>query len=287
MKTAIVTDSNSGIFPDQGRDLGIFVLPMPVILDGQQYFEGVDLTPQEFYQRLEDGADASTSQPAPGDVMALWEEVLGQGYDQIVHIPMSSGLSASCVTAQGLAADFDGKVQVADNHRVSVSQYDAVMDAIALAREGLDAVAIRELLEGGGMDSVIYLGVDTLKFFKKNGRCTAATAALGTVLNLKPLLKCDGERFDAIAKLRGVAHCRAKAVEETVEAVKDLQAKGFDVSVGVAGSFLDSAEMDGWVEQVTAALPGVSVHAENLSFSVTCHTGPNAFGMGISRRLRP
>ena len=288
MKVAIVTDSNSGIFPEQGRELGIFVLPMPVILDGQQYFEGVDLTPQEFYQRLEDGADASTSQPAPGDVIALWEQVLKEGYDQIVHIPMSSGLSASCVTAQGLAADFDGKVQVADNHRVSVSQYDAVMDAIALAKEGLDAVAIREQLEAGGMDSVIYLGVDTLKFFKKNGRCTAATAALGTVLNLKPLLKCDGERFDAIAKLRGVPHCREKAVEETVEAVRELQAKGFDVSVGVAGSFLDQAEMDGWVEQVRAALPeGVGVHAENLSFSVTCHTGPNAFGMGVSRRLRP
>ena len=187
MKTAIVTDSNSGIFPQKGEELGIFVLPMPVILDGQQYFEGVDLTPQAFYQRLEDGADASTSQPAPGDVIALWERVLGQGYDQIVHIPMSSGLSASCATAQGLAADFDGKIQVADNHRVSVSQYDAVMDAIALAREGLDAAAIRRELEAGGMDSVIYLGVDTLKFFKKNGRCTAATAALGTVLNIKPL----------------------------------------------------------------------------------------------------
>lgn len=287
MKTAIVTDSNSGIFPQKGEELGIFVLPMPVILDGQQYFEGVDLTPQAFYQRLEESADASTSQPAPGDVIALWERVLGQGYDQIVHIPMSSGLSASCATAQGLAADFDGKVQVADNHRVSVSQYDAVMDAIALAREGLDAAAIRRELEAGGMDSVIYLGVDTLKFFKKNGRCTAATAALGTVLNIKPLLKCDGERFDAIAKLRGVAACRKRAVEQAVEAVQEFQAKGFPVSVGVAGSFLDSAEMADWVEQVSAALPAdVHVHRENLSFSVTCHTGPNAFGLAVSRRLR-
>lgn len=287
MKTAIVTDSNSGIFPQKGEELGIFVLPMPVILDGQQYFEGVDLTPQAFYQRLEEGADASTSQPAPGDVIALWERVLGQGYDQIVHIPMSSGLSASCATAQGLAADFDGKVQVADNHRVSVSQYDAVMDAIALAREGLDAAAIRRELEAGGMDSVIYLGVDTLKFFKKNGRCTAATAALGTVLSIKPLLKCDGERFDAIAKLRGVAACRKRAVEQAAEAIREYQAKGFPVSVGVAGSFLDSAEMADWVEQVSAALPAdVHVHGENLSFSVTCHTGPNAFGLAVSRRLR-
>lgn len=287
MKTAIVTDSNSGIFPQKGEELGIFVLPMPVILDGQQYFEGVDLTPQAFYQRLEEGADASTSQPAPGDVIALWEQVLGQGYDQIVHIPMSSGLSASCATAQGLAADFDGKVQVADNHRVSVSQYDAVMDAIALAREGLDAAAIRRELEAGAMDSVIYLGVDTLKFFKKNGRCTAATAALGTVLNIKPLLKCDGERFDAIAKLRGAAACRKRTVEQAVEAARGFQAKGFPVSVGVAGSFLDSAEMADWVDQVSDALPAdVHVHGENLSFSVTCHTGPNAFGLAVSRRLR-
>lgn len=286
MKTAIVTDSNSGIFPQRGRELGIFVLPMPVILDGKEYFEGVDLDHQGFYQKLEAGADASTSQPAPGDVIALWEQVLDQGYDQIVHIPMSSGLSASCATAQGLAAEFDGRVQVVDNHRVSVSEYDAVMDAIALSQEGLDAVAIREQLEAGGMDSVIYLGVDTLKYFKKNGRCTAATAALGAVLNIKPLLKCDGERFDAIAKVRGVVNCRKKAVDHAVEAARELQAKGFAVSVGVASSFIDPAEEAGWVEQVRAALPDVNLHYEPLSFSVTCHTGPNAYGMSISRRLR-
>ena len=287
MKVAIVTDSNSGIFPEKGRELGIFVLPMPVILDGKEYFEGVDLDHQEFYRMLEAGADASTSQPAPGDVMAMWEDVLAQGYDQIVHIPMSSGLSASCTTAQGLAADLDGRVQVADNHRVSVSQYDVVMDAIALAKEGLDAAAIRKELEAGGMDSVIYLGVETLKYFKKNGRCTAATAALGAVLNIKPLLKCDGERFDAIAKVRGVANCRKKAAECAVEAAEEFRAKGFDISVGVASSFMDEADAQGWVEQIRAALPGTPIHYEPLSFSVTCHTGPGAFGLSVSRRLRP
>lgn len=286
MKTAIVTDSNSGIFPDQGRELGVFVLPMPVILDGKEYFEGVDLTHQEFFQRLEAGADASTSQPGPGDVLALWESILGQGYDEIVHIPMSSGLSASCSTAQGLAAEFDGKVQVVDNHRVSVSEFDAVMDAIALVKEGLDAKAVRAELEAGGMDSVIYLGVDTLKYFKKNGRCTAATAALGTVLNIKPLLKCDGQRFDAVAKVRGVAACRKRAVECTVEAANELREKGFDISVGVASSFTDPQEEKLWAQQVQQALPGVNFHYEPLSFSVVCHTGPNAFGMSVSRRVR-
>ena len=255
MKTAIVTDSNSGIFPEQGKELGIFILPMPVILDGKTYFEGVDLTHQEFYQRLADGADATTSQPSPADVEAMWNSVLAQGFDQIVHIPMSSGLSASCATAQGLAADFDGKVQVVDNHRVSVSQYDGVMDAIALAKEGLDAAAIREQLEAGGMDSVIYLGVDTLKYFKKNGRCTAATAALGTVLNIKPLLKCDGERFDAIAKVRGVANCRKQAVEMGAKAAAEMLAKGWSVSVGVASSFQDPEEEASWVEQIQTAMP--------------------------------
>lgn len=285
MKTAIVTDSNSGIFPDHGRELGIFILPMPVILDGKTYFEGVDLTHQEFYDRLAQGADATTSQPSPADVEAMWDGILAQGYDQIVHIPMSSGLSASCATAQGLAADYDGKVQVVDNHRVSVSEYDAVMDAIALAKEGLDASAIRSELEAGGMDSVIYLGVDTLKYFKKNGRCTATTAALGTVLNIKPLLKCDGQRFDAIAKVRGTANCRKQAVDLTVQAVADLQAKGYPVSVGVASSLSDS-DAAAWVDQVQSALPGIPLHYEPLSFSVICHTGPDAFGMSVSRRLR-
>ncbi len=287
MKTAIVTDSNSGIFPDQGRELGIFVLPMPVILDGKAYFEGVDLTHQEFYQRLAAGADASTSQPAPADVEAMWESVLAQGYDQIVHIPMSSGLSASCVTAQGLAADFDGKVQVVDNHRVSVSQYDSVMDAIAMVKEGMDAPAIRKELEDGGLDSVIYLGVDTLKYFKKNGRCTAATAALGTVLNIKPLLKCDGNRFDAVAKVRGAANCRKQIAQLAAQTVEEMRAQGFTVRVGVAGSFNDDADTAAWVEQIRSAVPAdVALHYEPLSFSVICHTGPEAFGLSVSRRLR-
>ncbi len=287
MKTAIVTDSNSGIFPEKGKELGIFVLPMPVILDGKTYFEGVDLTHQEFYQRLAAGADATTSQPSPADVEAMWDDILAQGYDQIVHIPMSSGLSASCTTAQGLAADYAGKVFVVDNHRISVSEYDAVMDAIAMVKDGLDAAAIRDELEHSGLDSVIYLGVDTLKYFKKNGRCTAATAALGAVLNIKPLLKCDGQRFDAIAKVRGVANCRKQAVELAVKAAQDLLEQGYAVSVGVASSFQDQAEEASWVEQVQNALPAnVGLHYEPLSFSVICHTGPDAFGMGICRRLR-
>lgn len=284
MKTAIMTDSNCGIFPEEGKKRGLFVLPMPVILDGKEYFEGVDLDHKSFYQRLEEGADASTSQPAPGDVLALWESVLDQGYDEIVHIPMSSGLSASYQTALGLADEWKGKVRVVDNHRVSVTQYDSVMDALALQAQGKTAGEIKSELERTGLESVIFLGVDTLKFFKKNGRCTAATAALGTVLNIKPLLKCDGERFDAVAKVRGTAGCRKKLLEAAVEAADELRAGG-PVSIGVAGSFSDTAEDRAWFEEVQAAFPGDQLHFEPLSFSVACHTGPNAFGLGISRRV--
>lgn len=286
MKTAIVTDSNSGIFPEEGKKLGIFILPMPVILDGKEYFEGVDLDHQEFYRRLEEGADASTSQPAPGDVLSLWESILAQGYDEILHLPMSSGLSASYQTALGLAEEFKGKVRVVDNHRVSVSEYDGVMDAIGLVKQGKTAAEAKEELERTGLDSVIYLGVDTLKYFKKNGRCTAATAALGTVLNIKPLLKCDGERFDAVAKVRGTVSCRKKLLEAAVEAGDELR-RGGPISVGVAGSFSDPAEETAWFEEVRAAFPGDPIHFEPLSFSVTCHTGPAAFGMSISRRVAP
>lgn len=216
--------------------------------------------------------------------MALWEKVLDQGYDEIVHIPMSSGLSASCQTAVGLAAEFKGKVWVVDDHRVSVTQYDGVMDALALARQGKTAAEIKNELERTGLESVIFLGVDTLKYFKKNGRCTAATAALGTVLNIKPLLKCDGERFDTVAKVRGVANCRKKLLEVAVAAADELR-NGGPISVGVAGSFPEEADEKAWLAEVQAAFPNDTVHFEPLSFSVTCHTGPNAFGLGISRRV--
>lgn len=282
MKTAIVTDSNSGIFPQEGEKLGIYVMPMPVILDGQEYFEGVDLNHSEFYQKLQDGADASTSQPAPGDVMAMWEKVLGEGYDEIVYIPMSSGLSNSCSTAKGLAEEFDGKVQVVDNHRISVTLRDAVMDARALAQQGLSAGEIRKKLEESGPKSLIYLGVETLKFFKKNGRCTAATAALGTVLNIKPLLKCDGERFDTVAKVRGVGNCKKKLLEAVQAGVEELEQDG-PVSVAAAGSFAEESEAEEWLNMVREAFPEREVYYDPLSFSISCHTGPNAFGAAVSR----
>ena len=200
---AIVTDSNSGISQAEGKELGIYVIPMPFLVDGKLYFEDVDMNKEQFYHFLENDADLSTSQPSPGDVMDLWDKLLKE-YDEIVHIPMSSGLSASCSTAMGLARDYDGKVQVVDNQRISVTMQQSVMDAKHLAAAGKSAAQIKEILEKEALESSIYLMVDTLKYLKKGGRITPAAALLGSALNLKPILQIQGDKLDAYKKVRGV-----------------------------------------------------------------------------------
>ena len=200
---AIVTDSNSGISQAEGKELGIYVIPMPFLVDGKLYFEDVDMNKEQFYHFLENDADLSTSQPSPGDVMDLWDKLLKE-YDEIVHIPMSSGLSASCSTAMGLARDYDGKVQVVDNQRISVTMQQSVMDAKHLVAAGKSAAQIKEILEKEALESSIYLMVDTLKYLKKGGRITPAAALLGSALNLKPILQIQGDKLDAYKKVRGV-----------------------------------------------------------------------------------
>ena len=201
-KIAIMTDSNSGITQEKGKELGICVLPMPFFINEKLYFEDITLTQEEFYKYLEADADISTSQPSPGDVMERWDQLLEE-YDEVVHIPMSSGLSGSCETAMTLAQDYDGKVQVVNNQRISVTQEQAVYDAMLLRDAGKDASQIKEILEAEKFESTIYITVDTLKYLKKGGRITPAAAALGTVLNLKPVLQIQGEKLDAFAKVRG------------------------------------------------------------------------------------
>ena len=200
---AIVTDSNSGISQAEGKELGIYVIPMPFLVDGKLYFEDVDMNKEQFYHFLENDADLSTSQPSPGDVMDLWDKLLKE-YDEIVHIPMSSGLSASCSTAMGLARVYDGKVQVVDNQRISVTMQQSVMDAKHLVAAGKSAAQIKEILEKEALESSIYLMVDTLKYLKKGGRITPAAALLGSALNLKPILQIQGDKLDAYKKVRGV-----------------------------------------------------------------------------------
>ena len=201
-KIAIVTDSNSGITQEEGRRLGVSVLPMPFYINDVMYLEGITLTQEEFYEKLKNDEAISTSQPSPAEVCGLWDNLLKE-YDEVVHIPMSSGLSASCETAMALARDYDGRVQVVDNQRISVTQEQSVYDAIKLRDEGKSAAEIRQVLEKEKMQASIYITVDTLKYLKKGGRITPAAAAIGTVLNLKPVLQIQGEKLDAFAKVRG------------------------------------------------------------------------------------
>ena len=199
---AIVTDSNSGITQEEAKRLGIFVLPMPFYIDGELFYEDISLTQEKFYERLTQDADISTSQPSPGDVLDIWEKALEE-YDEVVHIPMSSGLSSSCATAQMLAQDMDGKVYVVDNQRISVTMRQSVLDAIALAEKGMNAKEIHDILMREKLEASIYITVDTLKYLKKGGRVTPAAAAIGSVLNLKPVLTIQGEKLDSFSKSRG------------------------------------------------------------------------------------
>lgn len=210
-RIAIVTDSNSGITQKEGKELGISVIPMPFYINDELYFEDITLTQEEFYQRLDEDADIKTSQPAPGDVLDLWEKLL-EDHDEIVHIAMSSGLSSSCATAAMLADDYDGKVQVVDNQRISVTQRQSVADAMKLAEEGKSAKEIKDILEADKLDSGIFIMVDTLKYLKKGGRVTSAGAAIGTVLGIKPVLQIHGEKLDAFAKTRGVKQAKKKMI---------------------------------------------------------------------------
>ncbi len=287
MKTAVVTDTNSGITAETGRKLGVFVVPMPVIIDGKTYYEGENLTQEAFFQSQMSGGDITTSQPSPGDVMDLWERVLEEGYDDLVYIPMSSGLSNSCASSMILARDYDGKVQVADNHRISVTQYASVLDAVKLANEGKNAFEIKKALEAAAYDASIYIAVDTLEFLKKGGRITPAAAAIGSVLNIKPILSIQGDRLDAYAKARGMKRCQAKLIEALKNDFKE-RLKDADMSkvrVGTAGSFRNAADAEAWRQEVARAFPGFDVVYGNLGCSIATHTGPEARGIGFYKVL--
>ena len=284
MRVAIVTDSNSGISVAEGVQLGVFVLPMPLLVDGRLRFEGVDLTADEFYAAQQAGRSVSTSQPSPGDVIDLWDRVLEE-HDALVYIPMSSGLSASCHTAAVLAEGYGGRVQVADLRRISVTQELAVLDGADMARLGCTAVEIKEELERISMDAMIYIGVETLTYLRRGGRITPAAAAMGNLLNIKPLLKIHGDRLDAYAKVRGVKACKQRAVEATRESVEQFLQKGWYFHVGTAHSYRTQEEIQEWQQTLERNFPGIPASHGELALSIGCHTGPGAFGMGLVRRV--
>ena len=284
---AIVTDSNSGISQAEGKELGIYVIPMPCLVDGKLYYENVDITKEQFYHFMESDADLTTSQPSPGDVMDLWDKLLKE-YDEIVHIPMSSGLSASCSTAMGLAQDYDGKVQVVNNQRISVTMQQSVMDAKHLAATGKSAAQIKEILEKEALESSIYLVVDTLKYLKKGGRITPAAALLGSALNLKPLLQIQGEKLDAYKKVRGMKAAKKNMLDAMKKDVEgrfaDYVAKG-QLKLHVAYT-TDEETAKQWMEEVQNAFSDLTItRMDPLSFSITCHTGPGVLAIAASHAL--
>ena len=284
---AIVTDSNSGISQAEAKELGIYVIPMPFLVDGKLYFEDVDMNKEQFYHFLENDADLSTSQPSPGDVMDLWDKLLKE-YDEIVHIPMSSGLSASCSTAMGLARDYDGKVQVVDNQRISVTMQQSVMDAKHLVAAGKSAAQIKEILEKEALESSIYLMVDTLKYLKKGGRITPAAALLGSALNLKPILQIQGDKLDAYKKVRGVKAAKKNMLEAMKKDVEgrfsDYVTKG-QLKLHVAYT-TDEETARQWKEEVQSMFPDIAIsRIDPLSFSVPCHTGPGVLAIAASHAL--
>lgn len=287
-KTAIVTDSNSGITQAQGKELGIFVLPMPFFINEQLFYEDISLTQEQFYEKLKEDASISTSQPSPGEAMDLWDKVLEE-YEELVYIPMSSSLSKSCETAMMLAQDYEGKVFVVDNQRISVTLYQSVLDAMELANKGVGAEEIKRILEEQKAESSIYLMVETLKYLKKGGRITPAVAAIGTVLNIKPVLQIQGGKLDTYTKVRG----KKQGCKAMIDAIcKDLEQRFGDISVekmhfAVAYSGAKTAEVDAWVEEVKTAFPQANIDViAPLSLSVSCHIGPGALAITVTAPLK-
>ncbi len=282
-KVAIATDSNSGITQAEAQTLGIRVLPMPFYINEELFFEDVTLTQEAFYCRLAEDADISTSQPSPGDVTDLWEQLL-ESHDQVVYIPMSSGLSASCETALMLSSDYRGRVFVVDNQRISITQRQSVLDALEMARAGMDGQAIHDVLVRERLESSIYITVDTLKYLKKGGRVTAAGAAIGTVLNIKPVLTIQGAKLDAFAKARGWKSAK-KIMLDAMERDIAQRFAGQEIHLAAAYTCTDEEARE-WRGELEARFPGYEIHMDRLSLSVACHIGAGSMAVGCSRVVR-
>lgn len=285
-KIAIITDSNSGITQKEAEKLGIFVVPMPFMINGEDFFEDINLTQDQFYEKLAEDATVSTSQPSPESLLTLWDKVL-KDYEQIIYIPMSSGLSGSCQSAHMLAQEeYEGKVFVIDNQRISVTQRQSALDAKAMAEAGYTAEQIKDKLIETKLDASIYIMLDTLYYLKKGGRITPAAAALGTLLRLKPVLQIQGEKLDAFAKARTTA--QGKSI--MINAIKaDIENRFGGMEAGdfvIAGAYTNNLEAaNEWKKEVEAAFPGHEMHMDPLSLSVGCHIGPGALAVTVSKKL--
>ena len=287
MKIAVVTDSNSGITQAQAKEMGVAVLPMPFMIDGETYYEDITLTREQFYQRLKDNADIATSQPTPDSILKMWDKLLKE-YDQIIHIPMSSGLSGSCSTAMMLAGEdeYEGKVFVVDNRRISVTQYQSVKDAQMLAAMGMDGTQIKKRLEETAADSVIFITVDTLKYLKKGGRITPAAAALGTLLKIKPVLIILGEKLDSFAKARTMKQAKTmmmNAIQKELDGrLHDSECR--NCHLAIAHTDNEEAALE-FKKEVEERLPNADVYMAPLSLSIACHIGPGSLAVTATRKM--
>lgn len=284
-KIAIITDSNSGLSQEEAKELGIFMIPMPFEIDGKEYLDGINLERDAFYEFQTNDSEIFTSQPAPQTVMDLWDEVLKE-YDEIIHIPMSSGLSSSLQTAKMLADDYDGKVYAVDNQRISVTMVDSIADAMYLRDKGLSAKEIGERLESEGLNSSIYITLDTLKYLKKGGRITPAAAAIGTLLKIKPVLQIQGEKLDAFAKVRTMSAAKSimiNAVKSDVAGrISENGKYKYVINIAHTNNLEAAQEFE---KEIRLAIPEYKgeIRIMELSLSVTCHIGPGSLALAVSR----
>lgn len=288
-KIAVVTDSNAGITQAEAKEMkDVYVVPMPFMIDGEEYFEDISLTQEQFYQKLTQDAEISTSQPSIGYITDLWEKLLKE-YDYIVHIPMSSALSMSCETAQNFAKDYNGKVVVVDNKRISITLKQSCVDALTLAKQGKSADEIKQILEETSLDSSIYIMVDTLKYLKKGGRITPTAAAIGTLLKIKPVLQIQGGKLDSYAKVLNDKVARIKMIEAIKKDLKDrfsdLREKG-EIDLMVAYTNCREKAED-FAMQIRKEIPDLNLTYVNpLSLSVACHIGSGALAVACTRVIK-
>lgn len=284
----IMTDSNAGMTEEEGKKYGVEILPMSFLINGKIYYEGKDISHEAFFKKLEENAQVATSQPAPGEVTERWEKLLKR-HDEVIYIPMSSGLSKSCETAQVLAKDYGGRVQVVDSRRVSVPQKMMVLDGLALIKEGKSAVEIKELLDESALNCAIYIAVDTLKYLKRGGRITGAAAAIGTMLNIKPVLMMKGDRLDAYEKARGAKAARRimlRAVRGELEGPLKQYAERNEVCIQMAHTCMDEELTAEWETKIREEFPNLRLDTAPLPLCTACHIGPDGLGIGITRRIR-
>lgn len=282
VKVAIATDSNSGITQAKAKELGISVIPMPFYIDEELYFEDITLTQNQFYEKLQSDCNITTSQPSPANVTDLWDSLL-EKYDEVVYIPMSSGLSNSCETALILAQEYDGKVFVVNNQRISVTQKQSVLDAIELANNGKSGKEIKDILEDMKLESSIYITVDTLKYLKQGGRITPAAAAIGTILNIKPVLQIQGEKLDSFAKARGFNQAK-KIMLDAVESDIKERFGGHKIHLQAAYTCSEEEAL-AWKQEIETRFAGYEVDIDKLSLSVACHIGPGSIAITCTKAL--